>query len=328
MSSSKKEDNNLNNKKDLHVKVDNDVKEVKKDIHVKVDNDVKEVKKDIHVKIDNEVKEVKKDLHVKIDNEVKNTKEVVQTEAPKVVAKENQEDIKKIVKEDLHVKIDKETKKSDITRINEVKVESNIPKQQSMVKDLLQTKKPEQAKAESKINPQMMASNEEVKTENLTKETHEIKTDNIAQKSDTKLNVRTESTIQKPTFTNQTFSSFADELREKIEQYKPPIMKVQMALNPKGLGEVDVTIVNRGNNLHVNINSNTTTMNIFTQNQAEFKNSLVNMGFTNLEMNFSDQRENKDNQNGKSSNNQANSFEDEILEDENTSLEIVVPRYV
>jgi hypothetical protein len=69
-------------------------------------------------------------------------------------------------------------------------------------------------------------------------------------------------------------------------------------------------------------------MNIFTQNQAEFKNSLVNMGFTNLEMNFSDQRENKDNQNGKSSNNQANSFEDEILEDENTSLEIVVPRYV
>ena len=69
-------------------------------------------------------------------------------------------------------------------------------------------------------------------------------------------------------------------------------------------------------------------MNIFTQNQSEFKNSLVNMGFTNLEMNFSDQRESKEQQQGKSSKGSIENIEDEIFEEENTSLELVVPRYI
>jgi hypothetical protein len=126
----------------------------------------------------------------------------------------------------------------------------------------------------------------------------------------------------------ESLSQFSNDLKEKIESYKPPLMKLQMALNPKNLGEVEVTLLTRGHNLHVNIVSNTNTMSFFTQNQAEFKNSLVNMGFTNLEMNFSDQgKGNQQNQNNQQNKN--HSFE-ETQNNENyeSTIELIVPKYV
>ena len=87
----------------------------------------------------------------------------------------------------------------------------------------------------------------------------------------------------------ETLSNFSSTLKEQVQNYKAPITRFNITLNPLNLGEVEITMVNRGNNLHVNFNSTTATMNLFLQNQAEFKNSLVNMGFTELEMNFSDQ---------------------------------------
>jgi hypothetical protein len=87
-------------------------------------------------------------------------------------------------------------------------------------------------------------------------------------------------------------------------------------------------MVNRGNNLHINFNSTTTTMNIFLQNQAEFKNSLVNMGFTELEMNFNDQRQ-KQEQGRETYKRRSNSeFSESGDEAEQNLLEIVVPRYI
>jgi len=161
-------------------------------------------------------------------------------------------------------------------------------------------------------------------------ESSEIKTDSNVNRSDLKQHIKTDTIASKQLSpTKDTFNNFAAEFKEKLENYKPPFMRVQMALNPKGLGEVDVTIVNRGNNLHVNITSNTNTMSVFTQNQAEFKNSLVNMGFTNLEMNFSDQRESKEQQNNdKSAKTYSENFEEEKLEEETTSIELLVPQYV
>ena len=89
----------------------------------------------------------------------------------------------------------------------------------------------------------------------------------------------------------ETLSNFSSTLKEQVQNYKAPITRFNITLNPLNLGEVEITMVNRGNNLHVNFNSTTATMNLFLQNQAEFKNSLVNMGFTELEMNFSDQNQ-------------------------------------
>lgn len=128
----------------------------------------------------------------------------------------------------------------------------------------------------------------------------------------------------------QTFESFASNLQEKISEYKPPITRFHMTLNPSNLGEVEVTLINRGNNLHINFNSNNQTMQLFLQNQAEFKNSLVNMGFTELEMNFSDQNgSNKEQNSNAKFKNYNDDFEDSLngSQEENVLLEVVIPKY-
>lgn len=124
----------------------------------------------------------------------------------------------------------------------------------------------------------------------------------------------------------RTLNTFAMEFKEKVEAYKPPLMKVNMQLNPGNLGDVDVTLVSRGNNLQVNINSNANTMAIFVQNQADFKNSLVNMGFSDLQMNFGDKRGEERDQQQK--NNQQTFYHDESENEEFEGIEMIIPNYV
>ena len=127
----------------------------------------------------------------------------------------------------------------------------------------------------------------------------------------------------------ETFDNFSSNLKEQVAAYKSPFMRFNITLNPLNLGEVEITMVNRGNNLHINFNSNTQTMNLFLQNQAEFKNSLVNMGFTELEMNFSDQNQQKKEQGQKSyKGSKFNAGGAEQSEAAAPRLELVVPRYV
>ncbi|EMK6256342.1 flagellar hook-length control protein FliK [Campylobacter coli] len=127
----------------------------------------------------------------------------------------------------------------------------------------------------------------------------------------------------------ETLQHFSQDLKAAMEQYKAPITKLSITLNPHNLGEVEVTLVQRGNNLHINFNSNTNAMNLFIQNQAEFKNSLVNMGFTGLEMNFSDQGKREQNQN-QSKNRSGYGFKDALdgkNESEKVNLELVLAKY-
>ena len=127
----------------------------------------------------------------------------------------------------------------------------------------------------------------------------------------------------------ETFDNFSSNLKEQVAAYKSPFMRFNITLNPLNLGEVEITMVNRGNNLHINFSSNTQTMNLFLQNQAEFKNSLVNMGFTELEMNFSDQNQQKKEQGQKSyKGSKFNADDAEQGEAAAPRLELVVPRYV
>ena len=127
----------------------------------------------------------------------------------------------------------------------------------------------------------------------------------------------------------ETFDNFSSNLKEQVAAYKSPFMRFNITLNPLNLGEVEITMVNRGNNLHINFSSNTQTMNLFLQNQAEFKNSLVNMGFTELEMNFSDQNQQKKEQGQKSyKGSKFNADGADQVEAAAPRLELVVPRYV
>lgn len=222
-------------------------------------------------------------------------------------------------------KADVDTKAIPATRIVEPKTE-NTHAHKGMVESVLQTIKVEKpisqiaTEAEPIVTTPVPVSNEEIhKTEST-----ETKITPIEIKTTQKQEVSTKQTLNP----KESLGQFASDLREKIESYKPPVMKVELSLFPKSLGEVDVTLLTRGNNLHVSISSNTTTMTLFTQNQAEFKNALVNMGFTNLEMNFSDQRHKEQQHNSK---NNGTSFFDEISEEafaDTTSVELVVPRYV
>lgn len=124
----------------------------------------------------------------------------------------------------------------------------------------------------------------------------------------------------------ETLQYFSKDLKEAMEQYKAPITKLSITLNPSNLGEVEVTLVQRGTNLHINFNSNHNAMNLFLQHQAEFKNSLVNMGFTGLEMNFSEQGKKEQQQEKKSKSH----YYEENFEEESSpkiNLELVLAKY-
>ena len=149
--------------------------------------------------------------------------------------------------------------------------------------------------------------------------THEIK--DI--KADTNLKTK------KPIDVKKSLNTFATEFKEKIESYKAPLMKIKMQLSPQNLGDVDVTLLNRGSTLHVNITSNSQSMALFMQNQAEFRNSLVNMGFSDLQMSFSQNQNGKNQQENKNKNANGESFESFGSDEDNTeSIDIAIPNYV
>ena len=134
---------------------------------------------------------------------------------------------------------------------------------------------------------------------------------------------------KEPQDIKKTFSTFAMGFKEKIEAYKSPMMKINMQLSPANLGDVDITLVTRGNNLQVNINSNTNALALFMQNQAEFKNSLVSMGFSDLQMNFGDKRgEERNQQQQKQKDDQSDYNHDGSTTEEENGIEIILPNYV
>ena len=157
-------------------------------------------------------------------------------------------------------------------------------------------------------------------------EAKEVTTEKNIQTSDIKSEVLHKT--KEPHDVKKTFNTFAIEFKEKVEAYKPPMMKVNMQLSPKNLGDVDVTLITRGNNLQVNINSNSqNTLALFVQNQAEFKNSLVNMGFSDLQMNFGDKRGEERNQPQQQKEDQNSDYHDS-LENEEEGINMILPNYV
>lgn len=291
-------------------------------------NEKVEVKKTTNeVKISENIKEIPKEAIVSKENVAvkiaENTKEMPKE---KVIAKKEEKiEIKKEETEEVVLK------ENSSTRMSETKIETATTKR-GFTEALLQGLKIEREEVQTKVvQPSLQTNTQEKQNNNETTQSDvsEIKTENITTKQEIKITTKQEVPTKQTGVTRETFSSFADDLREKIENYKPPIMKVQMALNPKALGEVDVTIVTRGNNLHVNITSNTNTMSLFTQNQAEFKNSLVNMGFTNLEMNFTDNKgSNQDQQKNSKSSHQEWDEGIEEVEELTNNIELIVPQYV
>jgi flagellar hook-length control protein FliK len=114
----------------------------------------------------------------------------------------------------------------------------------------------------------------------------------------------------------ESIKHFSNNLKEAIENYKPPISKLSIELHPKELGKVEVTIIHRGDNLQININSNNHAINFFHTHQNELKNTLVNIGYNGIDMNFNlNQNQNKEQKKAfkQYSSNQKNEEYDELI---------------
>ncbi|MBN2896439.1 MAG: flagellar hook-length control protein FliK, partial [Campylobacterales bacterium] len=131
----------------------------------------------------------------------------------------------------------------------------------------------------------------------------------------------------------QSLRHFATELREAVENYKPPFTRLKITLNPAKLGEVDVTMIQRGNNVHINVSSNSAALNLLAHNAAELKTQLANNGVVNTTMQFSTSH-GEHPQQGQQQRSQtfSQSYRPlEALSEEEleliTSIEITLPRY-
>jgi len=294
---------------------------------------VKNIEEDKKIKVDQYIQKDKISDNKIISKQIKETPHLIQKEEKQInnLLDNSKEIIKPIKKEIIQKKIVKNEKtlpnKTILGGVKQDKIETigNIPE---IFLHKINTKK--QIKTQSVNNINTLATDDKTEIEN-TKDMKDTKIEPKLHKQEF-LNRGKVDTFKanKNVETKNSLNQFSNDLKEKIENYKPPIMKVKMALTPKNLGGVEVTLIHRGNNLHVNIVSNTNTMSLFTQNQAEFKNSLVNMGFTNLEMNFSNQNQGKNSQQ-KDTKKQKNASSLENIKNQNSydsTVELIVPQYI
>ncbi len=132
----------------------------------------------------------------------------------------------------------------------------------------------------------------------------------------------------------QMIKYLAHNIKQAIDEYKPPFTKIKIRLNPQKLGEVDLIIIQRGKNIHVNISSNTAAITTLAQNSSDLRVQLTQNGMNNASLNFS----NSGNMSGESNAQQqqqqnARKFYQQFDDDkksENTlnSLEILIPQYI
>ncbi|GAA7333813.1 flagellar hook-length control protein FliK [Helicobacter pylori] len=85
----------------------------------------------------------------------------------------------------------------------------------------------------------------------------------------------------------ETIKHFTQQLKQEIQEYKPPMSRVSMDLFPKELGKVEVIIQKVGKNLKVSVISHNNSLQTFLDNQQDLKNSLNALGFEGVDLSFS-----------------------------------------
>ncbi|MGN8353642.1 flagellar hook-length control protein FliK [Helicobacter pylori] len=85
----------------------------------------------------------------------------------------------------------------------------------------------------------------------------------------------------------ETIKHFTQQLKQEIQEYKPPMSRISMDLFPKELGKVEVIIQKVGKNLKVSVISRNNSLQTFLDNQQDLKNSLNALGFEGVDLSFS-----------------------------------------
>ncbi len=132
----------------------------------------------------------------------------------------------------------------------------------------------------------------------------------------------------------QMIKYLSTDVKTAIEDYKSPFTRVKVKLNPQNLGAIDLTVIQRGKNLHINLTSNNVAINALALNVNDLKTQLSNNGINNATFNFNSDSENSSSNNGHQQNSQNraneeyNYFDNEEQNEEIlSSLEIIVPSY-
>ncbi len=129
--------------------------------------------------------------------------------------------------------------------------------------------------------------------------------------------------------TTQTIKYFSEDLKEQIDSYRPPLMKLSLNLNPVDLGEVNITMVARGGALNVSMTSNQSALQLLMQSSGQLQQNLSALGFTNLSVNFnssdkkSGDKKSDSNQSDNSKQNSSKQNYKEVAEASNSFIESI-----
>ncbi|WP_104750913.1 flagellar hook-length control protein FliK [Helicobacter salomonis] len=84
----------------------------------------------------------------------------------------------------------------------------------------------------------------------------------------------------------ETLKNFATELKQELQNFKPPISRLSMELHPDKLGKVDVVIQQVGKNIQVSVASSAPVAALLSSYNNELRHNLAQMGFSDVDVSF------------------------------------------
>lgn len=127
----------------------------------------------------------------------------------------------------------------------------------------------------------------EEKTQEVSDNKEKTKETNSSAQSAQNTQASDKTSENKSTAPKETIKHFTQQLKQEIQEYKPPMSRISMDLFPKELGKVEVIIQKVGKNLKVSVISHNNSLQTFLDNQQDLKNSLNALGFEGVDLSFS-----------------------------------------
>ncbi len=127
----------------------------------------------------------------------------------------------------------------------------------------------------------------EEKTQEISENKEKTKESNNSAQSAQNAQASDKTSENKSTAPKETIKHFTQQLKQEIQEYKPPMSRISMDLFPKELGKVEVVIQKVGKNLKVSVISHNNSLQTFLDNQQDLKNSLNALGFEGVDLSFS-----------------------------------------
>ncbi len=127
----------------------------------------------------------------------------------------------------------------------------------------------------------------EEKTQEISDNKEKTKETNNSSQSAQNAQASDKTSENKSVAPKETIKHFTQQLKQEIQEYKPPMSRISMDLFPKELGKVEVIIQKVGKNLKVSVISHNNSLQTFLDNQQDLKNSLNALGFEGVDLSFS-----------------------------------------